>query len=191
MTVEVQIPEGMKSGSSVMEVRATKHLKLTSEERAGSAGIRGEAVVVDLPDGPIFVTLDIPGSGQGLYYRVTKALAPDTPGKPVSDLVTVVGKLGGWFASAKAELPYEYWPMMLRFRNLADSKSVEKVDPAVIGVRRILLETTSDEVTTGIKKRLTWLRSRGGLLDSETGPTTNPTFAQTIHFDAFWLGVDQ
>ena len=38
-------------------------------------------------------------------------------------------KLGGWFASAKAELRPEDWPMVVRFRDLNDPKSVEEVDP--------------------------------------------------------------
>lgn len=48
--------------------------------------------------------------------------------------------------------------MMVRFRDLNDPKSVERVDPDAICVRRITAETTSDDVTTGIEKRLGWLR---------------------------------
>ncbi len=54
--------------------------------------------------------------------------------------------------------------MMVRFRDLNDPKSVEKVDPEAIGVRRITVETTSDDVTTGIEKRLRWLPTHNGAL---------------------------
>ena len=60
MTVEVQTPQGLKTGSSVYEVSARKHVALTSEEAERSAGVRGEALVVDLPGGPLFVLLKTP-----------------------------------------------------------------------------------------------------------------------------------
>jgi hypothetical protein len=157
MTVEVETPRGLKSGSGVLEVTARKVVALTSEEHRGDGGVSGEAVVVDLPDGPVFVLLKVAGEGQPLHSVVTHALAPDAPLNPVDNFVAAVGKLGGWFAHAEAELPRASWPLMVRFRNLADPTSLERVDPEAVGVRRIRLETTRDEVTTGIETQLTWL----------------------------------
>lgn len=74
---------------------------------------------------------------------------------------------------------------MVRFGDLNDPKSVKQVDPEAVGVRRIVLETTSDPVTTGIEKRLGWLRDGGLTLDPGGAPTTNPTFAQTIRQSEF------
>jgi hypothetical protein len=59
--------------------------------------------------------------------------------------------------------------MLVRFRDIADPTSVEKVDPdnlaASFGegvkLRRITVQLTDDPVTTGIEKRLGWLRSVG------------------------------
>ena len=186
MTVEVETPLGLRTGSGVYEVSARKLIALTSEEAEGSAGARGEATVVDLADGPLFVLLKNDDAGQPLHSRVTAALAPDAQIRNIDDYLATVGKLGGWFGGARAELPREDWPMIVRFRDIADPKSVEKVDPEAIGVKRIVVETTSDDVTTGIEKRLGWLGDRGHLLDSDSGPTIHPTFAQTIDHGAFW-----
>lgn len=153
MTVEVETSRGVKTGSSVMEVTAFEKLKLTSEERSGGGGLRGEAVVVDLPDGPLFVLLTMRGGGEGLNVAATRALAPDAPLQPVRNYVATVGKLGSWLGGAKAELPRADWPLMVRFRDINDPTSVEKIDPETVGVKRMVVETTGDDVTTGIEDK--------------------------------------
>jgi hypothetical protein len=156
MTVEVESPAGLKSGSSVMEITSYKAVALTAQEHAGGGGLRGEAVVVDLPGGPIFVLLQNDGHGQPLGVRVTSALTPDAKFNSVDDYVATVGHLGGLFASAKAELPRKDWPLMVRFRDIQDPKSVESVNPEATGVKRIVVETTGDDVTVGVGKWLSW-----------------------------------
>ena len=156
MTVEVETPQGLKTGSSVMEITSYKTMKLTSEEHAGGGSFRGEALVVELADGPLFVLLKNDGTGQPLDTRVTSALSGESSFRTVDDYVAAVGKLGGMFGSAKAELPRADGPLMVRFRDIDDPKSVDQVDPEAIGVKRIVVETTNDDVTTGIEQRLGW-----------------------------------
>lgn len=165
MTVEVQTPQGMKTGSSVYKGTAYRSTVLTSEEKPGGGGLTGQAITVELPSGPIFVLLKMPRAGRSLQAAATLALAPEARGGDLDDYISAVGKLGGWTGSAKAELPREDWPLMVRFRDLSDPMSVENVSPEAIGVKRIVVETTSDDVTKGIEKRLAWLqRIRGGYL---------------------------
>jgi len=166
MTVEVETPQGLKSGSSVIEVRLTRGMAIGDSSGVRS-GVFGEAVIVDLPDGPLFVLLKMPNAGPPLQDVVPDALLgrrSDGPDGVMSD----TAKLGStWFGEYRAELPRtrdngsqvsnNNWPMMVRFRNLNDPRSVEFVPPDVIGVKRILLETTKDNVTTGIEQRLRWL----------------------------------
>ena len=59
MTVEVETPEGLKTGSSVYEASVGSRPKLLPEEGARQIELRGEAVVIDLNNGPIFVLLKI------------------------------------------------------------------------------------------------------------------------------------
>lgn len=126
---------------------------MTSEETAGGGGLTGQALIVDLPGGPLFVLLKMPVAGERLASAATLALAPDAAGG-IDNYVSAVGNLGGWFGGAEAELPREDWPLMVTFGDINDLKSVKKVDPDSIGVKRILLETTSEDVTSGIEERL-------------------------------------
>lgn len=166
MTVEVDTPEGIKTGSSVMEVRLARGMAI-GDQSGVTSGVFGEAVVVDLPNGPLFVLLQVPDAGPPLQDIVPHALLgrrSDGPDGAMAD----GAKLGStWFSEYRAELPRtrdngsqvsnNNWPMMVRFADINDPKSVEQVDPASIGVKRITVETTSDDVTTGIEKRLGWL----------------------------------
>ena len=177
MTVEVETPQGLKSGSSVMEVIATKGSIQIGDQNGSGIGMRGEAVVIDTADGPLFVLLKQPDAEGPLARSVTLAMVPDALQQGV---IATVGKLGGIFGGGKGELSRDDWPMMVRFRDINDPKSVVKVNPEAVGVKRIVVETTSDDVTTGIEKRLVWLSDEGLTLDPAGRPTINPTFAQTI-----------
>jgi hypothetical protein len=97
------------------------------------------------------------------------------------DVMAFVAKMGG--GDYKAELPRAEWPMMVRFRDLNDPKSVERVDPAAAGVRRILLETTKDDVTVGIEKRLGWLPNQNGSFVRRLSvpDPTNPPIAAILN----------
>jgi hypothetical protein len=191
MTVEVETSQGLKSGSSVIEVRVTRGMAI-GDSSGISSGVYGEAVVVELPDGPLFVLLKMPNAGQPLQSVVPDALLgrrSDGSDGVMSD----TAKLGStWFSEYRAELPRtrdhgsqasnNNWPMMVRFRNINDPRSVEAIQPEAIGVKRILLETTSDDVTTGIEKRLRWLPSlRGSLSPRLEAPNpSNPLLSAQI-----------
>ena len=104
MTVEIETPQGLRTGSSVMEESAYKKLKLTSEEHSGGGYTLGEAVVVDLPDGPVFALLTLGGGQDPLGYAVTNALVPDMKQADIDAYVATVRKLGrNWSGSVVAE----------------------------------------------------------------------------------------
>lgn len=46
------------------------------------------------------------------------------------------------------------WPMFVTFSDPADPRTVREVSPESIGVQRITIEITDDDVTTGIEKKL-------------------------------------
>ena len=164
VTIEASTPHGLVHGSSVLEeVAGLENIRI-GDMSGKSAGTQGEAIVIDLPDGPVFALLARPDARGRLGSAVTIALAPRAAGGERADYINAVTRLGGWFGSAKAELPREDWPLMVRFRDLADPTTVERVEPEAVDIRRILLETTRDEVTTGIERRLGWLPSQRGSL---------------------------
>lgn len=157
MTVEVATPQGLKSGSSVMEISAARQILGTSEAHPISAGLRGEAVVVDLLSGPIFALLTIRwDSGPLLLNVVTDALNPlDVRGPTTDDYMRQIDELATMPEGArKAELARDYWPKMMRFRDLTNAWSLELLDPDVIGVKRVIVAVTQPPMTTGIERRL-------------------------------------
>lgn len=48
---------------------------------------------------------------------------------------------------------------MVRFSDVRDPTSVMVVDPEAVGVRSVVVETTTDEVTEGLDRLLHWLPS--------------------------------
>jgi hypothetical protein len=181
--------EGSYSGASVYEILAEKvNGPRMAEERPGSSIIRGEALALETPSGPVFVLLQPAEGGADLIGAITRALAPDIPWDGQPSFWKAVNRLGGWFADAKADLPRAVWPMMVRFGDINDPKTVERVDPTAIGVTRIALETTGDAVTTGIEKRLGWLATHNGALAYDGSMHPNAP-EKDLNQRAFWSGA--
>lgn len=156
MTVEVQTPQGLKEGSSVYKVEAYKSFALTSEEKEGGGAFRGQATMIDLPGGPVFVLMRTGTAGLDLGEAATLALRPDAQTGHVDDYIAAVRALGHANV-VKAELPHKDWPLIVRFRNFHDPATVVLVDPATVGIMRILVETTDAEISKGIDAQLNWL----------------------------------
>jgi hypothetical protein len=165
LTVEVEAPEGLRTGSSVIEVRTHEGAAFPGPEAASiRSDIRGEAVAVDLGERGTLFALLRSSDGQTGAGGYAWALLPNRPtgGEDVEArrvnyeaLRTVAGR---------AELPRQLMPMLVRFRDIADPRSVEAVDPGDLAsafgrgvqLRRITVEITDDAVTEGIVRRLPW-----------------------------------
>lgn len=171
ITVEVDTLQGLRTGSSVWESSVEEGNGLGDN----SIGLRarGEAVPIDLPGGTLFALLR--GHDMELTYP-TDAL--DTQYTRVHQLRPK--PVGGWKDVRKqvAEnrqpltLDADNYPLLVRFRDLDDPASIEKVDPndlaASFGpgvrLRRIMVRVTDEPLTEGIEKRLPWLPARQGML---------------------------
>jgi len=173
MTVEVETPEGLKTGSSVYEVRAEKDIKLSPDMGNAHTSIRGEAIAVDLPGGKTLFALlkTVAGAGRDdLPYMSMKTFDPAYNNKSVESAQRISSGNG---IRSPADVAEGDYPMLVTFTDIDDPKSVQRVDPANLaasfgpGIRlkRITVEVTDDDVTTGIEKRLRWLEKlRGGYL---------------------------
>ena len=168
-------------GSSVYEVSARNTPKLLPEEGARQIELRGEAVVVDLDSGPIFVLMSGRNKQPTDIVEISmRTLDPEF--KNWTNSAESAGRLSGW-SEHKGEVSRADWPTMVRFGDLNDPKSVQPVDPTEIGVKRIMLETTNDDVTTGVVKRLRWLPDqRGTFVRRLSVPDpTSPPLAATLN----------
>lgn len=162
MIVEVETPQGVKIGSSVREMGLGKRRQIVGV----SVKFRGEAVIVDLPGGQTLFALLTGGDGDPDYAKMLGGRAEvwgKSPSEPRKGPVELYPKAPDTIG-LKHTNPL---PMLVRFRDLADPTSVERVDPNDLaasfgpGVRlkRIAIEASDDVVTNGIEKRLIWLPS--------------------------------
>lgn len=164
ITVVVETPEGLKTGSAVHETIVSKsNIDLGDISAKRGMRTRGEAVAVDLPGGAtLFVLLPEPNLTQAVldpewkndWVESAKRIGGgDTPEGP---LAMTPGNQTDRFAKPTG------YPTLVRFRNIDDPTTVEVVDPANLAVSfgpgarltRITLEVTDDAVTSGIEKRL-------------------------------------
>ena len=182
LALEVETPEGLKTGASVVQL-SVRHITAIDVGGSFPREIRGEAVAVDL-------------GRRGLLFALLSADGDRKTSKSAENIAqAALGFKGGnetllpWIDSAqaaklKAAVPAEFLPMLVTFRDIADPKTVERVDPnnlaAAFGpgvtLKRATLEITDEPITTGIEKRLGWLE--GGypekrLIPASGGPVGN------------------
>jgi hypothetical protein len=167
LAIEVETPEGVRSGSSVVQVRYAKQLQLLGASAEWLSTITAEAVVVDLgPRGLLFALLkqgaDPRSSPEYIVLRAFGFPHGAMP-TPAEEGIARIAALRG-----RADLSLDSLPMLVRFRDPADPTTVERVDPRNLaasfgeGVRltRAWIEITNDPVTTGIMRLLPWLPGR-------------------------------
>lgn len=156
MTVYVDTPAGPRSGSSVIEVKTSPPGPLSST--AYGAEVRGEAVAVDLPGGTLFAMLKSPNSESAAELYAFNAYTAALPYG--YDWKTGVETLKR--QTAPALLPRDRLPWLVRFRDPADPRTSEVLEPANLaagfgpGVRlnRVVIQITEDPVTSTIESRL-------------------------------------
>lgn len=230
LTVEVDTPEGPRTGSSVIEV-TTRISGQYSIPNPGQVihSVRGEAVAVDLGSrGTLFALLRserlIDWASTVMFVAAPRVPLAVTRGLPNSSQVAFDIRFKAALALAGAQvIPRDYrdrigsrhqpgdppsaWPMMVRFRDLADPKSVDKINPddlsasfgAGVKLRRITAERTDDPVTSGILARLPWLEHTQGSLtkqprDRKTGqlvPLANTHLSVQLTNGDFTKGISK
>lgn len=173
LTVEVETPEGLRTGSSVIEVETSRSGGIPTPG-AMYHRVRGEAVAVDLPGGRTLFALLRSENDIDWASRVMFMLAPEAPLTAedpfqvrYANMLQLKGPIGlprMWPPVGGLDERSAY-PMMVTFGDLDDPTRVERVDPDDLaasfgeGVRlkRITVQMTDEPVTQRIAKRLAWL----------------------------------
>ena len=183
LTVEVETPQGTKSGSSVIWVRAVRNPDWVNPEGRGNrAKFKGEAVAVDLPNGKaLFALLQTEGGASDAANYPILAFKDDLQGS--EDIVDGYQRLST-SQGESAQMPrtelvlpnggteVSAWPLLVMFEDIADPTTIKRVNRDDLGanfgagvkLKAISIEITDDSVTTGIEKRLTWLPNAYDLL---------------------------
>lgn len=177
LTVEVETPQGLRTGYAVREMTYSKQAVRLPDMAGVVATQRGEAVVVDLPGGQtLFALLSMNG-----YETLQAAFGDDAPA--TLDAAEADGRVVELKPKPGSIPEQSGYPMLVRFRDLADPKSVEQVDPADLArsfgpgyrLASLTVQVTEEPVTRGIEKRLAWL----GRLDQYRTDPANP-FTNTL-----------
>lgn len=167
LTCVVSIGGKSYSGRSVLEIASSAELLKTGDVPVRHTSVVGEALVVDVPGTPIFVTLNIPGPAHTLPVAVVEAFfgsvtGPDDFGEKLARLAR------GGSHRRIVTIGQENMPKIVRFKKLADPSSIEEVvlnegkaADAVPVFDRILLQcqVTGEHVTRQLQKTIPWIYS--------------------------------
>jgi len=156
MTVEVETPEGLRTGSSVREVEIWERMGDSMIGNKVGGKVRGEAVAVDLPNGQTLYMLL--GDARWLAHQAIET-PPPGPGHHLWGV-----KRARWMVEnkAKGELPRGRYPMLVASDDPRDPRAFVELDPedleATLGqgysLKRVKIEITDEPLTIGIEKRL-------------------------------------
>lgn len=160
LTVEVETPQGVRSGSSVIESSASESNGLNGSQVHSE--LHGEAVAIDMPDGEtLFALLDAGENSAPFASAAYNQILPESVTKNVDWRVFHDAIENQTVA---ADVPSAYYPILVRFTDIRNPASVVRVDPARLDsdfgpgvrLRRVFVQTTDDPVTVGIAGRFEW-----------------------------------
>jgi hypothetical protein len=192
LVVEVDTPEGVKRGSSVIAVRSM----LTGKNRIPDGGkfiteAMGEAVTIDLGErGLLFALLrsdvDIEWAAGALLNALPELSVEEMRAQggdqdeitPQMNQIDALPMEQAWpvpryvkygVDDAPTSGPPNGYPMLVRFTDIADPKSVERVDPddlaksfgKGVALKSITVARTEAKVTQQVEKVLPWLEPVG------------------------------
>ncbi len=158
LKVEVDTPEGVRSGFSVIEVKWAKSNQ--------SFHVRGEAVAVDLPGGQtLFALLRSSASVDWAAYVHENVNLEGDVAADDDFYRRIAADRAVWPVKRRQKVRVDVidnYPIFVRFRDLRDPKSVEQVNPddlaATFGkgfaLKSLTVQMTDEPVTVGIEKRL-------------------------------------
>lgn len=206
LTVEVDTPEGLKAGSSVIEVK--QRLVRRGSSPANTAverRVRGEAVAVDLPgEKTLFALLRSDNNVDWASY-VMQTLAPHIDSESFAQQLDNMLLLKGEIVLPRTFPPVGHlkersaYPMLVTFGDLDDPTSVERVDPddlamtfgEGISLGRITVQITDGPVTSGITRRLVWLSEHPEPSLKPNHALDDYSLAAILKHRAFYQGISQ
>lgn len=175
VTVEVETPQGLKTGSSVVEVheqQAVKSLKIIWNDQMN---IKGEGTIVDIAEGKTLFVLLNGAPSEGNPHALIYSAIPIPKG---------YGRYDKYYANlknAKGVLPRDKYPRMVYFEDINKPISVKEVNPdnmeeyfgKGVKIKQITVETTRDKLEWKMEGKLKWLREYDNkLFDGRTVNTT-------------------
>lgn len=186
MIVEVETPQGLKTGSSVYAVTGFTTSDLMTGGTSSDTEFKGEAAMVDLGNGRVLFALLRMANGTSsddhLAIMSMKAMDPAYANNKKDSAQRIASGSG---ITSPAEVAPKDYPLLVTFGDMQDPTSVTRVDPANLaasfglGVRlkRIVVEVTDDDVRFDLSSKVEWFDGvrgkRRGLVPMERDPITS------------------
>lgn len=183
MTVTVERGGREYTSFGVQEIKAVATKQLFAEHIAGAARVNGEGIVLDLPTGPVLISLRSRIGRRELHNAVLSAFnqgaIPSTAPEYVAALRRISRQGGQAILSPKdwplcIELPIEGAPTGARFMTCANA-----------GVSSIHVEVTDEAITTRMKNRFPWLT----MFEQVRVPDSDPDLVHTEYDPASSAGI--
>ena len=195
LTVELETPEGVRTGSSVLKFWGRRRSSNKLDPYADGLGsrYRGEAVAVDLPNGQtLFALLNTEGGGDATRYLFLAFADEVRREKDITKGLELLQRLKGQTRSLprmEMTLPnggteVSAYPFMVTFTDIANPTTIKRVDPADLAasfragykLNSISVTITDDPMSTGLDKRFVWWRRYlDRHFDGSTTASTNLT----------------
>lgn len=175
MTVEVDTPAGVRTGSGVQELAYRSKIHWLPGDSAQNR-TRGEAIAVDLPGGTLLVLIRPSASALVAETLMHGSISPAIDTSGAKDWNRHEGTLIRGLRRAGARLrltPQQCGERncfqsvgMIRFRDIHDPRTMETVEAADLAksfgqgvrLRAITIEATEAPVTYVLETRLRWLK---------------------------------
>jgi hypothetical protein len=193
VTVEVQTPDGVRTGSSVWEVSTSEGPGLPRPESSGLVHkVRAEAVVVELQEGKLFALVASPNGDTAYPESVFSrhfATEPYTGLQLTQYWRENIRLIKA--ANIAFDLSHDQLPLLAAFVDPNDPATVETVSPedlsshfgSGVTLRRIHISVTNAPPTSSLKMQVPWLSryEHGGLLRGPSAGATAP-YISAVHF---------
>jgi hypothetical protein len=206
LTMEVETPDGLRTGSSVIEVRVDQLGPNSIPNRNGADVIAtGEAVSVDLPNRKTIYALLVSENNRSwaewVMISITPAFSAKYNGRlapRLEDMLNNRNKIvvPRYFPRQHPSQPknVNFYPMFVTFDNQRDPSSVRMINPddfsATLGkgiiLKHLTVQLTDAPISEGITRRLPWLLTHRGKLAPGPGrgiPSSDP--AKNVNSRAF------
>lgn len=163
MTVEVNTPDGVKTGYAVREIsiRTPPPIPMLGEHRTGF-GVRGEAVVVEISPDKILFALVSGADGQYEFGGRDVSFLFDELAPNSTDAIIKLWPVKPVTRRPKLDNPL---PALVTFKDLRDPMSLTRLDANDlasafgdgVALKEVTIQRTDAPVTDEIEKRINWL----------------------------------
>ena len=193
LTVEVETPNGVRSGFAVRQVNWSAGTKITPEATTSSMSHKGEAVMIHLSNGQTLFALMSPDGQETPMLAFSSARQTWSADRLVKVLTP----------PHRPEVKYgeSGYPRLVRFRDINVPATVEQVNPdnfvtsfgTGYRLKHVTAQIVDEPVTVTVAEKLRWLGKypEPRLEKLPPGGTTTPTFAQQLTHGDFIQGLQK